>query len=124
MISMREFMDISKALAEENRIRILWMLKDTELCVCQIVEVLNLAPSTVSKHLAILNQARLTDFSKRGRWVYYRLCCDNSRPETVSACHWVYTSLVDDPQILADQVKLKELLTLNPEDLCRIQAER
>jgi ArsR family transcriptional regulator, arsenate/arsenite/antimonite-responsive transcriptional repressor len=121
---MRDFLDITKALAEENRLRILWMLKDNELCVCQIVEILNLAPSTVSKHLAILSQARLIDFCKRGRWVYYRLCCDDLRPEVCSACDWVYASLANDPQILADQTKLKELLKLDPEELCRIQAER
>jgi len=69
---MREFMDVTKALADGNRVRALMSLKDRELCVCQIIELLGLAPSTVSKHMAILRQARLVDGRKEGRWIHYR----------------------------------------------------
>jgi ArsR family transcriptional regulator len=55
---MREFMNITKALADENRVRTLLALRKGELCVCQTTE-LGLAPSTVSKHLSILYQAGL-----------------------------------------------------------------
>ncbi len=120
---MRQFMDIAKALAEENRVRILWLLKEHELCVCQIIEVLGLAPSTVSKHLAILYQARLIDSSKKGRWVYYRLACQDIA-EACSACEWVFESLAKDKQIQADGKQLKEVLKLDPEELCKLQAER
>ena len=58
---MRDLMAVTKALADENRVRILMALEPKELCVCQIVELLDLAPSTVSKHMAILKQARLVD---------------------------------------------------------------
>ena len=51
---MRDLMAVIKALADENRVRILMTLGPKELCVCQIVELLGLAPSTVSKHMAIL----------------------------------------------------------------------
>ena len=52
-----------------------------ELCVCQIVELLGLAPSTVSKHLAILKQARLVDSRKEGRWMFYRLADEDAPVE-------------------------------------------
>ena len=77
---MRDFMDIAKALAEENRVRILCLLRKQELCVCQVIEVLGLAPSTVSKHLSVLYQARLIDSSKQGRWVFYNLACQDVPP--------------------------------------------
>ena len=48
---MREFMNITKALADENRVRALLALRKGELCVCQITELFGLAASTVSKHL-------------------------------------------------------------------------
>ena len=70
---MFEFLNITKALAEENRVRILLALEVEELCVCQIIELLELAPSTVSKHMSVLRQARLVDGRKEGRWMYYRL---------------------------------------------------
>ena len=68
---MIEFLNVTKALAEENRLRILLALGVEELCVCQIIELLELAPSTVSKHMSVLKQARMVDSRKDGRWTYY-----------------------------------------------------
>ena len=70
---MKEFMGVAKALADDNRTRALMCLRDGELCVCQIIELLQLAPSTVSKHLDILHRAGLIESRKEGRWIYYRL---------------------------------------------------
>ena len=58
---MREFMNITGALADETRVRTLLALRKGELCVCQITELFGLAPSTVSKHLSLLFQAGLVD---------------------------------------------------------------
>ena len=69
---MLDFMAIAKALADENRVRLLLALQKQELCVCQLIELMGLAPSTVSKHMSILKQARLVEARKQGRWVYYR----------------------------------------------------
>ena len=70
---MKQLSNITRALADENRIRILAALEVRELCVCQITELLRLAPSTVSKHLLLLRHAGLIDSRKDGRWIYYRL---------------------------------------------------
>ena len=70
---MRGFMAVAKALADANRTRALMCLRDGELCVCRIMELLQLAPSTVSKHLDILYRAGLVESRKEGRWIYYRL---------------------------------------------------
>ncbi len=67
---MREVLDVTKALADGNRLRVLMALGGGELCVCQIVELLQLAPSIISKHMAILRQARLVESRKEGRWMY------------------------------------------------------
>ena len=86
---MREVLDITKALADGNRLRVLMALTGGELCVCQIVELLQLAPSTVSKHMSILRQARLVESRKDGRWMYYRLP-DRDAPKAVKdAVAWV-----------------------------------
>ncbi len=64
---------VFKALAEPNRIRILKMLEVRPLCVCEITDILGLATSTVSRHLAVLRQAGLITDRKEGRWVDYQL---------------------------------------------------
>ena len=82
---MFEFLNITKALAEENRLRILLALEHQELCVCQLIELLKLAPSTVSKHVSILRQARLVTGRKDGRWIFYQLAGDGSPVEVKEA---------------------------------------
>jgi ArsR family transcriptional regulator len=70
---MRELTKIFKALSDRNRIRILKMLEIRPLCVCEIKEVLQLATSTVSKHLSILRDVDFIIDEKDGKWVNYRL---------------------------------------------------
>ena len=85
---MREFMAVTKALADPNRVRILLALRRGELCVCQITELFGLAPSTVSKHLSILHHAGMIQSRKSERWVYYRLP-DRTAPVAVrEALDW------------------------------------
>jgi DNA-binding transcriptional ArsR family regulator len=70
---MRELLAITNALADQSRVSTLLALRHGRLCVCRIVELLQLAPSTVSKHLSILWQAGLVESRKTGRWVYYTI---------------------------------------------------
>lgn len=120
---MLEFMTLMKALADENRLRALIALRDRELCVCQIVELLRLAPSTVSKHMAILKQARLVESRKDGRWTYYRIAGGKMPPAAREAVDWIGRSLADNSQITADTQRLAGILDIDREQLCRQQAE-
>jgi ArsR family transcriptional regulator, arsenate/arsenite/antimonite-responsive transcriptional repressor len=70
---MRQIIKIFKALSDSNRLRIIKMLEIRPLCVCEITEVLQLANSTVSKHLSILREADLILDDKDGKWVNYSL---------------------------------------------------
>lgn len=115
---MREFMAITRALADEQRVRMLLALRRQELCVCQLVELVGLATSTVSKHMSILKQARLVDSRKDGRWIYYRLACEEA-PELVSqAMNWAFAHLENAPRIRRDKEKLAEICQVDPHDLC------
>jgi DNA-binding transcriptional ArsR family regulator len=115
---MFEFLNITKALAEENRVRILLALDGPELCVCQIIELLELAPSTVSKHMSILRQARLVDGRKDGRWMYYRLADQRAPAEVKEAIAWVKKSLSRNDRIREDVKRLKKILKIDRELLC------
>ena len=119
---MFEFINITKALAEENRVRILLALEGHELCVCQIIELLELAPSTVSKHMTVLRQARLVNGRKEGRWMHYRLADERATTEVKEALAWVKKSLSQDESIGADVKRLKEILKIDREVLCGRQS--
>ena len=115
---MKEFMAAAKALADENRVRVLLFLRDGELCLCQVVEMLGLAPSTVSKHMTILHQAGLVEFRKEGRWMYYRLARRSVTPGVRDTIRWVQKCLKKDPQVLADAKRLGKVSKMSKEDLC------
>jgi len=105
------FMNITKALADENRVRILLALSGRdELCVCRLIELLQLAPSTVSKHLFILRNARLIEGRKEGRWMYYRLNTHRASAVVTSALEWVIRSAGEAPLARQDADRLKEIL--------------
>jgi ArsR family transcriptional regulator len=115
---MLDFISITKALSDENRVRILMMLCDGELCVCQLIEMLGLAPSTVSKHMSILRQARLVQARKEGKWMYYRLPDRDAPQHVLEALRWVQKCLAKDKKIVADNKQLKLVCKIDKEELC------
>ncbi|MFO7906700.1 MAG: ArsR/SmtB family transcription factor [Planctomycetota bacterium] len=115
---LRDFTAITKALADETRVRVLMTLQRGELCVCQIVELAGLATSTVSKHMSILKQARLVESRKVGRWMYYRLADDSAPPAVQHAIAWVTQSLAKDPQVLRDRQRVAKICNSDPDELC------
>jgi ArsR family transcriptional regulator len=101
-----------KAMADENRIRILMALRGKELCVCTLTELLDLAPSTTSKHLSILKQARLIESVKDGKFVYYRLTQDDSPNHSLAgpALAWLTGALAHASQVETDQKLLQQII--------------
>ena len=121
---MEQFLDITRALADENRVRILLALRHGELCVCQVIELLGLAPSTVSKHFSILRHAGLVKLRKEGRWAYYRLATQDASPMVRRALRWVLDSVGESPRARRDAARLREILKIEREMLCRREPPR
>jgi len=107
-----------KALGDPNRLKAVLALRHQELCACQIVALLDLAPSTVSRHLQILRQSGVIDSQKRGRWIYYRLTDDSidglEREMVLTLIDRVAKSSA--AKNLAKN--LKKILSVDPETLC------
>ena len=105
------FMSITRALSDENRVRILMALRHHDFCVCQITAFLDLSPSTTSKHLSVLKQARLIEGKKEGKWVYYRLAdSDESYEMARDAIDWVTRSIEGSPTIKKDDERIQKIL--------------
>ena len=67
------------------------------------MELLGLAVSTVSRHLALLQQAGLVQSRRQGRWVYYQLAREPVPPVVREGLNWVLKAVASDPQIRADR---------------------
>jgi ArsR family transcriptional regulator len=113
---MQSFIKVMKALSDPNRIKIIKMLQRRVLCVCELQQALNLAQSTVSKHLRTLEDADLINSSKDGPWVNYCLSDGGDNPYAASLMgnlrHW-----------LENDRGIKELIrilpAINREDICK-----
>jgi DNA-binding transcriptional ArsR family regulator len=112
------------ALSDDNRLRLLMALRHGERCVCQLTALLELAPSTVSKHLSILRDADLLEARKDGRWVYYRLAANDDFPIVGSRAPTLFQSLEKSAAIRSDDRKMKLICKEDMEQLCRRLAER
>ena len=122
---MDEIISIAKALSDSNRVRTLLALCKQELCVCRIIELLDLAPSTVSKHMAVLKNAGLVESRKEEKWIYYKLSEPTKRNKNVqSVLEWITGSLSTDPRIRQDSKNLMKILSQSPETICKNRVER
>jgi ArsR family transcriptional regulator len=117
---MKELIQLMAALSDPNRVRMVYALRHGELCVCQLIALLKLAPSTVSKHLTILQAAGVVERSKKGRWVYYQLRSDPDFPITGKRAPKKFQRLEKSTAIRADDRRMKEIVRQDPEALCRI----
>jgi len=122
---MEDFVAISKALSDSHRVRALFALRDGELCACQIIELLGLAPSTISKHMSILKQAGLVECRKEERWMYFRLPKENEMSGMIkNLFSWMFGTLIRDTTVEDDTNTLEKIRKQNPVKLCRVQRGR
>jgi ArsR family transcriptional regulator, arsenate/arsenite/antimonite-responsive transcriptional repressor len=115
---MQAFLMAAKALSDESRVRALLSLRDGELCLCQIIDVLGLAPSTVSKHMDLLFQAGLVQRRKEGRWHYFRLASHEAPVVARRGVQWALESVRQEAQVIGDSKKLCCVRKKDPKELC------
>ena len=99
---MNDVLKIFSALSDKNRLRIVMMLMNKEMCVCEITQILGLSASTVSNHLSILKDIGLASDSKDGKWVNYKIDANSSAPKIQNVLLLLQMWLKEDEQIKFD----------------------
>jgi ArsR family transcriptional regulator len=113
---MKVLVKIFKALSDPSRVRIIKMLENKPLCVCEMTSILNLATSTVSKHLYLLREADLIIDEKEGKWVNYRL--NPAGQENIrKILSLLANEMLDDETIKKDR---RMVQTIDRRDICGI----
>jgi len=116
---LKQITKIIKALADENRIRIICLLKfKKDLCVCEITSIIGLAQPTISSHLKLLENAELIESYKDGLWVNYNIAgdIDSFSGQFIQA---LYKNLENDKQIKTDKENAKKI---NRDTICKKKA--
>jgi len=116
LINLKKITKILKALADENRIRMLALLKERNgLCVCEITEIIGLSQPTISSHLKKLQDAEIITYSKDGLWVNYSLD-ENMEKEVKQLLDSMVQILSEDERIKSD---VSRSFKINREIICK-----
>jgi ArsR family transcriptional regulator len=120
---MNEYVEIFKALSDETRLRIMHLLMaaHSDLCVCELVDSLEVPQYNISKHLKALKHAGLIIERKEGRWVYYSLAKANEPFRQA-----LFGALASIPRALAakDHKELKKRLRIRVDGKCLIGIQK
>lgn len=117
---MNDLLLILKALSDRNRLRTFRVLQSyEELCACQIIELLQVAGATASRHLSLMVNAGILKSRKNGRWVYFRINTEDLSLDPVFK--WMRQQLDGSNQVEKDLKALKQITLIPCEDLCRKQ---
>lgn len=114
---MKRTAHLFKALTDETRLRILALLGQGELCVCDLIAVLHLPQSTVSRHLALLKNAGWVTDRRQGVWMYYRLA-DEPLPLQTALQPSILAHLSALATTKKDLERLSLYLLERPRDAC------
>jgi ArsR family transcriptional regulator, arsenate/arsenite/antimonite-responsive transcriptional repressor len=107
MFQMRDLISIHAALADENRLRLLNLIKDGEICVCYLQGVLQTNQPRISRHLAYLRKSGLVHARRNGKWMHYRLKPLGGKKQKLLLD--TLTCLADESQIKKDNERLKQI---------------
>ncbi|MCX7847696.1 MAG: metalloregulator ArsR/SmtB family transcription factor [bacterium] len=110
---------LAKALGDPHRLRALMALRSGELCLCALISLLRLAPSTVSKHMQLLEDTGLVSSRKSGRWVHYRLAGSNAPAHLRSILRAISLPLRSDPAVIHDLKHLARIRHLDTRKLAQ-----
>jgi Predicted transcriptional regulators len=110
--------EIFKALSEESRLRIIALLIENEMCVCEIEECLNMTQSNASRHLTELRRSGLLESYKKAQWTYYKIS-DKFKEEHKSLWEYIQSKIVEIPSYQVDYEQYKKCLTIDTCSNCQ-----
>ena len=111
-MSLKEIVKVFKAIGDETRIRLLKLLQQRELCVCELMQALDMTQSRVSRNLGILKNAGLVEDRRDGLWVHYSLN-DEAKPYVKELLEILKDSCNDDKIVAKDFVELSKAQKLS-----------
>lgn len=117
-MSLRAYETVMKAVADPTRARILKVLEGGEMCVCQIIAVIALGQSTISKHLFLLRAAGLIKDRRDKKWIHYSLDGQSENPYAGTYLRNIRKWLNDDPLILKDRERAARAKKIGPIGIC------
>jgi ArsR family transcriptional regulator len=112
---MRDVVSLGQAIIDPTRVRIIAALQKGALCVCELVDALQISQSTLSTHLQVLRQTGFVNTSKEGRWIYYSLA--DQKVVLIDAI-FSHVQPNADPRVRRDAERVARRLTIRENGRC------
>jgi len=119
-MGLNQYEAVMKAASDPTRIRILKILEGGEICVCQIIAVIQLSQPTISNHLSLLKSAGLITDRKDKKWVFYSLDGQDADGYAGRTLRNLRDLLNDDPLIERDRERTALARKLGPVTICAL----
>jgi ArsR family transcriptional regulator, arsenate/arsenite/antimonite-responsive transcriptional repressor len=116
MDSVQELVAVARTLGDPTRIRIVAALRNGELCVCELVDALDISQSTLSSHLQICREAGLVTARRESRWIYYSL--STRYAPLIERIFSELQTIPRDEQLCRDARRLKKRLQIREGGRC------
>jgi ArsR family transcriptional regulator, arsenate/arsenite/antimonite-responsive transcriptional repressor len=107
MSSVKEYVTFFAALADENRLRLLHLMRDGEICVCHLQGALKTNQPKISRHLSYLRRAGLVHTRRDGKWIHYSLRKQPAKREAI--LRHVIKAIQKEAQIMGDMQRAKNI---------------
>jgi len=120
---MKRTVKIFKALSDPTRLRILLLLLQRQLCVCEITAVLEMEQSRISHQLRVLRNAELVEDIREGKWIIYRVAEDKKKDLEFVFSRLIGDNLADSEEFTGDYEKMQAFQQMRLRD-CPVSIER
>ena len=111
---MRDLIQVTKALSDETRIRILNLLLERDCCVCEVMQALDISQSRTSRNLGILQDAGFLKAKRDGLWMVYSMDWQSANHYTTSLARLLMDSPLRNELLKKDKERLKQAKRVGP----------
>ena len=110
---MKKIANIFKALSDDTRLRMIKLLHERELCVCELMQVLDMSQPRISRHMSVLKNAGLVEDRREGKWVHYSLRKETQGKEIKILLDSMAVIANNEAVVKADKKNLRKAIRLS-----------
>ncbi len=112
---MSDIVSFSRALADSTRWRIVWLVMDDALCICELADILGMPQSSVSSHVQIIRKAGLLESEKCEKWTYFQIRRDHRKLISSLA---KFFNAAEEPTLVTDSASALQRLAKRANSCC------
>jgi len=111
MIQMQKILEILKILSDETRLKIVSLLAENELCVCELMEALRMSQSRISNHLRILRNTGIIEAKREGKWIFYSLARGTMDKVLWEIVQVIVNRIDEEEYLTREKILIKRLIS-------------